>query len=131
MSSPVPEFDNPPGDVLQEQHDQDAYNTPAIPVCIDDPVRTQELPARSGAFYTVGSVGTGDAKNLARDPRRKHATVIGLTEDILLGSTQANARQGARVPAVVPFVITAIDEVWAASAEATTDISVITEQWAD
>ena len=123
----VPEFDQEPGDVLQEEN---VYSR-AIPVCVDEPVRTHELPARAGACYTAGGVGTNGQKILGRDPRRKAATIIGLTQDILIGTTQANARAGARIPAVVPFVINTIDEYWAASVTSTTDISVITEQWAD
>lgn len=125
--TPVPEFDQEPGDILQEQ---DVYAR-AIPVCLDDPVRTQELPARAGACYTSGPVDINGQKILGRDPRRKSATIIGLTQDILIGTTQANARAGARIPAVVPFVISTTDEYWAASVTGTTDISVITEQWAD
>jgi hypothetical protein len=123
----VPEFDQEPGEILQEQ---DVY-AKAIPVCMDEPVRSQELPSRAGACYTAGAVDTNGQKILGRDPRRKSATIIGLTQDILLGTTQANARAGARIPAVVPFVITSVDEYWAASVTATTDITVITEQWAD
>ncbi|NUT27684.1 MAG: hypothetical protein HOV84_17470 [Streptomyces sp.] len=126
--TPVPEFDQEPGDILQEQ---DVY-AKAIPVCLDEPVRTQELPSRAGACYTVGAVNaTAGQRILGRDPRRKSATIIALAQDIRIGTTQANALAGARIPAVVPFVIATTDEYWAASVTSTTDISVITEQWAD
>jgi hypothetical protein len=124
--TPIPEFDQEPGDLLQEE---DVYAR-AIPVCVDEPVRTHELPAKAGACYTVVAGTTGE-RILGRDPRRKSATIIGLTEDIRIGTTQANAVAGARVPAVVPLVIATTDEYWAASVENTTEISVITEQWAD
>lgn len=127
--SPPPPFetDQDPADVLQETED---YDVKAVPVCIDEPVRTQELPARSGACYQA-QVDTTGLRILGRDPRRKSATIIAISQDLRLGTTQANALNGARIPAVVPFVISHIDEVWAATLTGTTEVSVITEQWAD
>lgn len=123
---PAVDFDQEPDDVLQET----GYDVKAVPVCVEEPVRTQELPARSGACYQA-QVDTTGARILGRDPRRKSATIIGISQDLRLGTTQANALAGARIPAVVPFVISHIDEVWAATLTGTTEVSVITEQWAD
>lgn len=128
-SPPPPvDFDQEPEDILQET--DGAYDIKAVPVCVEDSVRVQELPARSGACYST-VVDTTGGRILGRDPRRKSATILAITEDVRLGTTQANAINGARVPAVVPFVISHIDEVWAASVQNTTEVSIITEQWAD
>jgi len=130
VSSPPPEFDNPPGEILQEQPEPHTPEIPVVVTRIEDPVRSQDLPARSGPCYTA-QVDTAGQKILGRDPRRSRATVIALTQDIRLGTTQANARAGAMIPAVVPFVLGAMDEYWAAAVTGTTEVSVITEQWAD
>lgn len=124
----IPEFDQDPGDVLQEQEDR----LTVIPVEVTEPVRSIALPGKRTTFYTVSDVtATTGVQLLGRDPRRKHATIIGLAQDVILGSTQSNALNGARIPAVVPFVISSMDEVWAVAVTSTTDISVIVEFWSE
>lgn len=125
----LPEFDQAPGEILQQQ-DEPAELMPTLPVVVEGTARTQEVPARSGPCYTA-EVGTTAEKILGRDPRRKSATIIAISQDVRIGTTQASAQSGARIPAVVPFVLGAMDEYWAAAVTGTTDISIITEQWAD
>lgn len=126
----IPEFDQTPGDILQEQ--EDAYNTTPVPTVICEPVRSITLPTKKTTFYTAPSVGTTvGVQLLGRDPRRASATIIGLSQDIRLGSTQAEAVSGGRIPAVVPMVLTGMGEIWATAVASTTDITVIAEYWAD
>lgn len=110
--------------------------TQAIPVCIDTPVNTREMPSKFAGMNTVYGVTTSLAvRILFKDPKRKMATINALDQDIILGATQAQAQSGRgsgmRWPANVPFVITAYDEVWAVSYQSTTDISVAIETWAE
>lgn len=128
--SATPDFVAEPGEILQEEIPE-APLTP-IPTTVESTVRVQELPAKKTTFYTAASVGTTvGVQLLGRDPRRKQATIIGLSQDIRLGSTQAEAVSGGRVPAVVPIVIGSMGEIWATAVSSTTDITVIAEYWSD
>jgi hypothetical protein len=101
-------------------------------VVVEGPVRTVELPSKSGGMFTVPAVDGNGQRLLGRDPRRKQATIVALAQDVRVGGSQAQASlAGARWPANVPLVYSGKDEVWAAAVTATTDVSVIVENWAD
>lgn len=127
----IPEFNQEPGDVVQELED---YNDkiPPIPTIVCEPVRSLALPNKRHTFTTIGAVGTTVGVQLVgRDPRRASVTVIGLDQDIRLGTTQSESVSGGRIPASVPFVLTSMGELWATSVSSTTDITVICEYWSD
>lgn len=128
MSTNSDELLEPSDDELLQVEDE----LKAIPVEINTPVNTRELPTKFGSMFTEKGVGSTAVRILGRDPRRKSATIIGLDQNIRFGSTQAVAQStGATWPAVVPYVSGCFDELWVASVTSTTDISVITEWWAD
>lgn len=113
---------------------------PVIPVRVEGPVRTAELPAVSGGYRTV-QVDTNGVRILSADPRRKGAFLVPNDEDVWIGSSQAEVRvasatsadpSGALWPSGTPFPLAHRDEVWIACASFgdTTRVSVITEQWA-
>lgn len=113
---------------VQQVEEGQAY---ILPVKICEPTETRELPSKRVATRTVPILGTAASKVLSADPRRKVATIIGRTSDIMLGSTQAQAQlNGAWIPGVVPFVISSVGEVWAMGDGGSTDVSVIEEYWA-
>lgn len=129
MSShvPTPDMQADLDDVLQVE-DVDSH---VIPVKVNEAVETRELPTKRIATRTVSVIQAAGTKLLSADPRRKFATIIGKSQDIKLGANQAQAKlNGAWVPAVVPFVITSVSEVWAIGDGADTDVSVIEEYWA-
>lgn len=106
----------------------------ATKVC--GPVETREVPAVRAGYATHQGVGTSVAVRLLPfEPRRKAAVIIAQDQDIWISGTQAGAQMGAssaiRVPAVVPFVIDHLDEVWACAVQSTTDISVMTTFWSE
>lgn len=109
---------------------------PVIPVRVEGPVRTAELPARGSGFTTV-VVGTDGARILTADPRRKSTLLLPVDADIWLGDSQAQVRVpttgdpiGGFWPAGTPCPLNTCDEVWASASSATTRITVISEQWA-
>jgi hypothetical protein len=100
------------------------------------PVQTRELPAVRAGYFTTQNVSTAVAVRLLPfEPRRKSAVIVGLTQDIWISGSQQGAQMGAssafRVPAVVPFVVDNLDEVWACAVSGTTDISVMTNFWSE
>lgn len=104
----------------------------AVPVEINTPVNTRELPSKFGSMFTEQSVGSTAVRILGRDPRRKSAQIIGLSQNLRFGPTQSVAQStGAEWPAVVPLVTNCFDELWVAATTSTTNISVIQEWWAD
>lgn len=102
-----------------------------IPVSLDEPVETRELPSKRISPRTVTLDFTVAGLILSRDPRRKQATIIARTQDILIGASQAGAAlSGAWVPGTIPLVVTAVSELWGLGNGAATDVTVIEEYWA-
>jgi hypothetical protein len=107
----------------------------SIPVHVQGPVETRELPSKRIAFRTVpvpvAVVGvTPSQKLVAADPRRIRVTLIPRTADIYVGTSQATAVSGgAWFPSVVPMQFATNQELWA-SGTAATDVTVIEEFWA-
>lgn len=105
----------------------------AIPVHVDGSVMTEERATTFAGMSTLAQVPNGTAvKLLTADPRRRLATVIGLTQALRFGRTQAQATlAGAVWPATTALVIHSRDEVWVSCATAAmaTDVSVIVERW--
>jgi hypothetical protein len=123
-----------PEDVVQAEENYDPHAPINVSVC--GPTEVRELPAVRAGYRTEQAVGTAVAvKLLAFEPRRKSATILALDQDIYLSNSQAGAQAGAsgaaRIPAVVPYVIGHLDEVWACAVSATTNISVLCEYWTE
>lgn len=124
-----------PDDIVQAEEDD--YNSRPIPVSVCGPTEVRELPASGYPGYqTVSAVGTAVAvRLLALEPRRKYATLIAQDQDVWIASSQAGAQAGAgggmRIPAVLPYVIGHMHEVWACAVAGTTDISVETVNWSE
>lgn len=124
-----------PDEIVQTEPPEDALIPVRVQVC--GPTEVRELPASGYPGYrTETGVGTAVAvRLLAMEPRRKYATLIAQSQDIWLSTSQAGAQAGAsgamRIPAVVPFVIGHLHEVWACAVTGTTDISVETVQWSE
>lgn len=103
----------------------------AIPVTISEPVEARELPSKRIAPRTVTLDFATAGQLLSRDPRRKQATLIARTQDILIGANQSQAGlTGAWIPGTVPFVVTSVAELWGIGNGAGTDVTVIEEYWA-
>lgn len=115
---------------LSDLQQVEAEPLTAVPVKICEPVESRELPAKRISARVVNVSSTVAGKLLSTDPRRKSATLIPRTQDILIGSSQSQAAlTGAWLPGVVPFVTTTQSEVWAMGDGASTDVSVIEEYW--
>lgn len=124
---PTPDMEPDLKEVQQVEDD----SSHVIPVKICEPAEVRELPSKRIATRTVTVGSTAGAKLLSADPRRKFATIIPRTQDILIGASQSQAQlNGAWLPSVVPFVISSVSELWAMGDGASTDVSVIEEYWA-
>jgi len=124
------DFDTP--DVAEVHQGETGAPDRAIPVDVVNPVRVDELPARTGGIFSR-QVPTNGHRLLNGDPRRKVATIIPISGDLRIGDTQAGALNdgaGAVIPQSVPFLYSCSDELWAAGVVATVEVSVIVEQWA-
>lgn len=124
-----------PDEIVQDEHHYPA----AAPVatCVVGPVQTRELPAAGYPGYKTESGVTTSlgVKLLALEPRRRSATIVALSQDIWISSSQAGAQSGAggamRWPALVPYVVQHMHEVWVTSVSSTTDVSVETVNWSE
>lgn len=118
--------------VLQEEEPEE---TAAIPVCVRDihgPVRTQELPRKAASTRTL-SIGTTPVRILRADHYRASAVITAFDQDIYIAFSEAAAQDtssSARWTAVVPYVSTAVTDVWVRSYTSTTELSYVTERWA-
>lgn len=118
------------------QAEEKPYDLSPIATTVCGPVETRELPAiRAGYNTAQGVSNTVAVRLLSFEPRRKGAVIVAKDQDIWISNSQAGAQMGASssfyVPAVVPFVIDHLDEVWACSVTGTTDISVMTTFWSE
>jgi hypothetical protein len=124
-----------PAEIVQAEEPYDPARPINVTVC--GPVQTRELPAQAPPGYKTDQAITATlgVKILPMDPRRKHATIIAQSQDIWISSSQAGAQSGAsgamRIPAVVPFVIDHVHEVWACSVTSTTDVSSQSVYWSE
>lgn len=124
-----------PEEIVQAEEEEFPARPIAVSVC--GPTEVREVPAAGHPGYrTETSVGTAvGVRLLTLEPRRKYATIIGLNSDLWISTSQAGAQAGAggamRIPAVVPYVIGHMHEVWACAVDGTTDISVETVNWSE
>jgi len=105
---------------------------PAVVVRVDGPVRTQDLPRKSGATRTR-TIGIAPAKYLAADHRRAIARVVSIGQNMLVAFNMASAADPSTMaewPAGLVFTLTADSELWLASKTGTTQVSIVTEFWA-
>lgn len=107
----------------------------ALSVNVDGPVQVHELPsisAGSRSFSGVAATAGSAVKVCNRDARRRIARIVSIEENIVYGTSQAQADSGTGViwPKLVPLEVTHGDEVWIRAATATTTVSVIVENWA-
>ena len=121
-------------EILQEPSNADVEQYEVtqltVPVRVEGPVRTAELPSVTQGIGSDQLDTTGKLL-LSADPRRKCATLLPLDQNIVLSHSQAGLANGATWPKLVPLVLTTADAVWAKSATSTTEISLIIEGWAE
>ena len=109
---------------------------PDVPVCVpvhvDGPVTTHELPSRFGTVFVVTATTTPQ-QILGADRQRKKATLISTDNPFLISITRSiNGSQTAAIwPINVPYYATHCDAITVATSTSTATISVITENWAD
>lgn len=126
--------DADPADIVQAEESYDPTRPINVAVC--GPTEVRELPAVRAGYKTDQAVSATLAiKLLPFEPRRKSAVLIALTQDMFISGTQAGAMSGAsgalRVPALVPWPISNLDEVWACAVTGTTDIGCQAEYWSE
>lgn len=123
-----------PEEIVQAEEAYDSARP--IPVTVCGPIQTRELPAKAPGYRTEPGVGASVAvKLMAFEPRRKAGLVMAISQDVWLSSSQAGAMAGAsgaiRIPAVIPWPIDHMEEVWAMAVTGTTDISVQSSYWSE
>ena len=123
-------------EIVQDEERYEPGEPKPIAVKLCGTTEVRELPAAGRPGYKTESVGaTVGVKLLAMEPRRKYATIISNDGDLWISSTQSGAQMGAggamRVPAVVPYVIGHMHEVWACSVTGTTSVGVESVNWSE
>ena len=121
-------YDNPVG----------SGEIPTVPVQLKNkkPIAIRELPTHTS--FVNRSIDETGQQVLSRDPHRKIATLISLTQDIYIGENPGDVQNtsGAgqtKWPALTPLVITGNNELYvaAASVSSVADISIVIEVWQD
>lgn len=120
------------GEVLQEEPYKMAV-TGEVAVC--GPVRTQELPRKSGATKTRVVLDTKYVQVLENDPRRGFMLVMSMDAEMYFGFSEAAMQDPSAAsvwPKGVPLPLAVAAELWVQSAESgkTTRVSVTTGLWA-
>lgn len=144
----APDLEPDDADVLQ---DEGMPGLTTIPVCVDGPVRVQQLPAKAAGYRRVTVTTTTPQRVLGRDPRRKRAVLqvfdsAGATRGVFYGATLNEvtppAALAARLAVASPAVagatvaspvleLTGQDELWVVADTAVCELTVTAEQWAD
>jgi hypothetical protein len=109
---------------------------PPVNVTVCGPAQVRELPAVRAGYKTEQAVtSTLAVKLLPFEPRRKAAYILALSQDIYISSSQGGAQSGAsgamRIPALVPWYIGHLDEVWVAAVTGTTDVGAQSDYWSE
>lgn len=116
-------------EILQEE----APDSGIIPVDIQGPIRTQNLPRKLAASRTV-TFGDVTPKRLLRaNPMRASANLVSFTSDMLVAFNRAAKEDPstmARWPMNTPLLVTAATDVYVAPVTAPMTISVVAEYWA-
>ena len=118
------------------QAEEDGYPVQPIPMTVCGPVQTRELPAKAPGYRTEQNLGASVAvKLLPFEPRRKAGLIMAVSQDVWLSGSQAGAMAGAagaiRIPALIPWPIDHMEEVWAMAVTGTTDVSVQSSYWSE
>lgn len=121
-----------PEEIVQAEEPYDPTRPINVNVC--GPVQSRELPAAGHPGYRTETVGAAvGVRLLTLEPRRKYATLISNDGDLWIASSQAGAQAGAggamRIPAVVPYVVGHIHEVWACAVSGSTNVGVENVNW--
>lgn len=116
------------------QAEEVPFDARPVAVAVAGPVEVRELPAPLVGYQTVPAVGTAVGVRLVPfEPRRKGGYLLALSQDIWISTSQAGAQMGAssaaRWPAMVPYPITHLEEIWACAVTGTTDISIQCDYW--
>lgn len=123
-----------PEEIVQAEEPYDPTRPINVQIC--GPTETRELPAVRAGYRTEQNVTAAIAvKLLPFEPRRKEAYIVANSQDMWVSGSQAGAQAGAagaiRVPAVIPWRIGNLDEVWACAVTGTTDIGVQADYWSE
>jgi hypothetical protein len=105
----------------------------SMSVNVDGPVQVHELPSVAAGSRSYSGVTATDAVKVGnRDPRRRVMRIVAIEENIVYGTSQAQANAGTGVvwPKLVPLCVTHADEVWIRAFANTATVSVIVENWA-
>ncbi|MFJ2307658.1 hypothetical protein [Streptomyces sp. NPDC087787] len=127
------EITSDPDEIVQHEYPPEPDRP--IGVTVRGPVETRELPARGVGYRTEQNVGQVAVRLLPLEARRKGALICAVGQDIWLAQSQAGAMAGAagaiRIPAVLPWPVDHLGEVWACAVSGTTDISVQSSYWSE
>ncbi len=118
-------------EIMQEEGDTTAH------VTVDGPVRTVELPSKSGGsrFYTVpqiDGVAPGEPfQILGKDPRRKKVLLQVNSGTLAIGTTknEVSGMLCARFLVGTPLPLTMSDEIWVGGVGGVASVSILAEQW--
>jgi hypothetical protein len=121
-----------PSDIVQAEYDPNE-TTPAVHVCVEGHVRTQELPRVSAGIRGVPCSPDAAVRLLSADPTRAVARLIPYAGDILIGGSKQECEGGQPAPLAVGTVleVTAADEVWAVAMTDATTVLVVQERWSN
>lgn len=123
-----PQDGSPSMDELEQREEHSELPIPAVPVHIDGPVQTQEVPARHGQMLGV-TISTTAEMISGRDLRRKRLTLLTRDADFFVGSDRTNIT--AWWPAGVPLVLVHCEPVWVKADATPTLLTVVNEGWAE
>ncbi len=134
-----PQDGSPSMDELDQREELSELPIPAVPVHVDGPVQTQELPPRISVMRSM-NVGTEPQELLGGDLRRSRALIWAIDGPVWIGKSSMECRPaspgsvapGARLPqATSPVELRGYSRIFVAAVAGTVLVSVVAESWAD
>jgi hypothetical protein len=134
-----PQDGSPSWDEVEQREGLPELPIPAVPVHVDGPVQTQNLPPRTSVVRSVQVDNLVPQEILAKDLRRSRAVLYAHDSRVVYGLTSTDCliaagsrANGAYWPQNLQLTINGSSRLFVASATATpTLVSVIAESWAD
>lgn len=138
-----PQDGSPSWDEVSQREENAEIRMAAVPVHVDGPVETHELPPRTSVCRTLAlapfAANPDPVELISKDLRRKRAVIIPIGGDIWVGLSSTDCRvnagatiaNGGRLVSGQQTVLFGSSRLFCSAVAAAVTVTVITESWAD
>lgn len=118
--------------VLQVEEEYTITTIPVRVTGVESPVRTQQLPCKSGGTRTR-EIGAVPQQILSADPHRAYVMLCAFDHDFYVAFSSEAAQDlstMSRLPKLVPVTLSVVSDVYVRTYSDLSDLSITTARWA-